>query len=423
MPCAVNRALDLEGFVVDPHAVEWAEFREHYPRCPDCSRAVSRLGALAAALGSEGSAGSAHATSEELLALSTSPEQLRREQRERVELHLTSCAPCRTELAVLARFDFSALEVAATAPRPRARLLLAAAIAGLLAVPAVLLWWALSAEETRVAHVEPELRPPAAPSEVRPPPAPAPVPTPAPAPAPAPSAIAKPPPAPPAPAAEKPPAPAPAPPRPLQIAALIPSEAPLYASPGGGSVRIGGASRSAGNGPALEALAPETIGRTLRESPTLYFFLPEATALSVEVSIVDPNGVDPLFEATLPGPLAAGFHTLPLAERGVRLAPGVNYQWFVAVVVDPARRARDLVSGGSIRYAPEAAPQPAGAPEQRAHAYAAAGLWYDAFDQLSTWLAAEPNAAILHAHRAALLEQVDLGGVARYERGAASRAE
>ena len=87
----------------------------------------------------------------------------------------------------------------------------------------------------------------------------------------------------------------------------------------------------------------------------------------------------------------------------------------------PARRARDVVSGGSIRYAPAA--DAAAPPARRAHAYAEAGLWYDAVDQLSTWLTAEPHAAVLHAHRAALLEQVGLAEAARYERGVSSRVD
>jgi hypothetical protein len=50
--------------------------------------------------------------------------------------------------------------------------------------------------------------------------------------------------------------------------------------------------------------------------------------------------------------------------------------------------------------------------------YAASGYWYDAFDQLSAWLSGEPEVARLHAHRAALLDQVGLTDAARFERAA-----
>jgi len=173
---------------------------------------------------------------------------------------------------------------------------------------------------------------------------------------------------------------------------------------------------------ALHGLAQSTQEGLEIRAVTLYWFLPEATSLSVAVTIVDPNGVEPLLETTLPGPLAAGIHAVPLSKHGVRLAPNVEYQWFVAVIVDPARRARDVVSGGSIRSAPAADPAATAARARLAHAYAEAGLWYDALEQLSAWLEAEPDAKVLHAHRAALLEQVGLAEAARYERGLASGA-
>ena len=43
---------------------------------------------------------------------------------------------------------------------------------------------------------------------------------------------------------------------------------------------------------------------------------------------------------------------------------------------------------------------------------AAAGYWYDAFDTLTRWIQSEPAAERLREHRAALLEQVGLAGVA-----------
>ena len=51
-------------------------------------------------------------------------------------------------------------------------------------------------------------------------------------------------------------------------------------------------------------------------------------------------------------------------------------------------------------------------PAERAHLLAAAGYWYDAFELLTGWIQAEPNAALLREHRSALLEQVGLSGVA-----------
>jgi hypothetical protein len=157
-----------------------------------------------------------------------------------------------------------------------------------------------------------------------------------------------------------------------------------------------------------------------KESPSLYWFLPEATSLSVEVTVVDPDAVTPLLATTSSGPLEAGVYRVSLAEHGARLRPGVEYRWFVALVRDPDERSEDVVSGAGIRYAslePElGARLAAAAPGHAAHLYAQSGLWYDAFDQLSSWLAEEPDVAVLREHRAALLDQVGLEDAAAFER-------
>ena len=71
-----------------------------------------------------------------------------------------------------------------------------------------------------------------------------------------------------------------------------------------------------------------------------------------------------------------------------------------------------MVVGAALRFAPASAAlerqlgaQPAAL---RAHVLAEAGYWYDAFDTLSRWIVREPEAPRLRAHRAALLEQVEL---------------
>ena len=452
MPCSRFQELDLAEFAVDPRAPEWAEFRDHFPRCVECSRDVARFGALAAALGVTGTSASAHPSDTKLLALARAPGDLARDERARLEAHLAGCAPCRTELTAARAFTFAKVAKAekrrgwlggigmALVPLLR-RPAFAAAMALVVAVLALVL--TRQARETRplpspppVAQVQPAApapivaeTPPKAEAAPESPPAP-PI-----EPQPAPTQIAK------QPTAEKPAvakqptkretpapveAPAPAPAAPIQIAALLPAESPLYA-PGplasGTSVRIGGDARNVAAGaPAPVALGPEHIGASAHESPDLYWFLPEATPLSVEVTIVDPDAEEPLFEQAIPGPIDAGLHRVSLAEGGARLRPGVEYRWYVALVRNPARRSEDVVSGAAVRYTPPG-PELAGRlstapPASVANLYAASGFWYDAFDQLSSWLVAEPGAAVLHQHRAALLDQVGLADAAAFERRA-----
>ena len=202
---------------------------------------------------------------------------------------------------------------------------------------------------------------------------------------------------------------------PIRIAALFPDAPIRYASPdsslmGSASVRSFGVSRARGPSPSLElrVMAPEHVGWTAGATPTLYWQLSEAADLPLEITLLPDAQVEPLAEETRAGPHAAGLHSLSLADAGLRLEPGVVYRWQVALVVDPQRRSKDLRSAAAIVWkTPGGAPE-APATHARAHQLAASGYWYDAFAQLSTWLAAEPDARNLRAARDALLVQADL---------------
>lgn len=156
------------------------------------------------------------------------------------------------------------------------------------------------------------------------------------------------------------PAPAPAPTKPATDAAPVPEPAaeakpdevllaavsalppPDYASPEGGDsvvwMRQFGAVRSAPNEARVAARAPrDHTGLTLSSSPRLWWFLDQATDHPVQVTIVDGESIDPLVRVELPGPHAAGLHAFDLAKHGARLTPGVDYRWFVSIVIDPDR--------------------------------------------------------------------------------------
>jgi hypothetical protein len=217
--------------------------------------------------------------------------------------------------------------------------------------------------------------------------------------------------------------PAPAEP-PVQIAALVPAEAPVYrpdAELAGGSlesrrstpvIRAGVASGL----PEIRALGPEHVGATTSAAPTLYWFLSSASPVPVEITLTAEDAAEPLLDLRLEPPVGAGLHTLRLDRRGVPLEPGGTYRWFVALLPDPANRDADLVSGAAVRRAVAAGALTealaAAGPAERAHVLAAAGYWYDAFDTLTRWIQTDPGSERLREHRAALLEQVGLAGVA-----------
>ncbi len=157
--------------------------------------------------------------------------------------------------------------------------------------------------------------------------------------------------------------------------------------------RIGGGTRSAGEAPvaALTSLVPDGhVGLTGRAQPIVMWHLSADTEARIDFTLTRSDATEPVLERTLSGPFEAGIHATSLAELGAELETGSRYQWFVAIVVDPERRSKDVVAGGPI----ERASGSGGAGD--AAALAQAGLWYDAL--------AHADATF----RASLLRQVGL---------------
>jgi hypothetical protein len=193
--------------------------------------------------------------------------------------------------------------------------------------------------------------------------------------------------------------------------------------------RVGGGSRGVGTAAlAVNVLAPSDTGLTTQEKPTIYWFASQPIDKPVELTITSTASLQeaatPLLEITLKPPVAKGIHALRLADHGIALKPGVEYQWFVAVVNNPAQRSHDVLAGGTIKLAPDAAAVQAriqqASQAQRAAVYAEAGIWYDAIDQLSTQISADRANRQLREQRAALLEQVGLREAAAFDRSAGS---
>ncbi len=196
---------------------------------------------------------------------------------------------------------------------------------------------------------------------------------------------------------------------------------------GAPATRVGGGTRSVDMKVAgLSVLAPNETGYTTREKPTIYWFVSETLTSPVELTITSTaslqDAATPALEITLQPPIAKGLHALALEAHGVVLKPGVEYQWFVAVVSNAAQRSNDVIAGGSIKRIAQSETVQTRlketAPANRPALYAGEGLWYDAIEDLSKLISADPGNRRLREQRAALLEQVGLGDVAAYDRAA-----
>jgi hypothetical protein len=190
--------------------------------------------------------------------------------------------------------------------------------------------------------------------------------------------------------------------------------------------RVGGGTRGIGNVLAVNVLAPGDTGFTTQEKPTIYWFASQPIDKPVEVTITSTESLQsaavPVLEITLQPPIAKGIHAFRLADHNVVLKPGVEYQWFVAVVNNPAQRSNDVLAGGTIKRveSPVQGQIKQASQAQAAALYAEAGIWYDAIDQLSRQISADQSNRQLRERRAALLEQVGLREAAAFDRSPGS---
>ena len=182
--------------------------------------------------------------------------------------------------------------------------------------------------------------------------------------------------------------------------------------------RVGGGIRG-GDGPALYVLAPDHVGFTKDEQPSLFWYLSKPTSLPLEFTLIDGRAVKPIIETKLKAPAQPGVQRISLKDLGIKLEPGVQYKWFITLQVGAEASSKDVVAGGTIERIPfiEALSIHLSAAKNgdAVFRYAEAGLWYDAIATISEMIEATPDDRKLRKQRASLLQQVNLWEVARYD--------
>jgi hypothetical protein len=200
----------------------------------------------------------------------------------------------------------------------------------------------------------------------------------------------------------------------MLLAALDDLPPPAFALPPGARVQAWldqyGPIRSGAGGETIEALAPiDHVGLTLERSPHLWWRLDAPTDRGIQITIADEEAIEPVLRTVLPGPHGEGLHDVDLAALGVKLEPGIEYRWFVALLVDPERPSRNPTSAGAIRVlAAEDDRRQAiarAAPHARGHTLAELGIWYDAFDFFAALARQNPDAEWLAEDRDRLVER------------------
>ena len=192
------------------------------------------------------------------------------------------------------------------------------------------------------------------------------------------------------------------------------------ATTGAASVRVTGGSRGTGDAAiTLDVLAPDEIGLTTKEQPSLFWFQSKPANAKFELTLLQDNKIKPLIQVLVERSTKAGIQRLKLSDHDARLAPGVEYQWVVALVIDPDNRSNDLVASGVIkRVEPDTDLKgkiTQATPASLAGVYADAGIWYDALAVLSDQIESQPKNKSLREARSNLLGQVGLKAAAGAE--------
>jgi hypothetical protein len=99
MTCRRAFDLDLVACLLDAARPEWSEFREHYPRCPECAAEVRTWTELQSTLAPP------HPAPEDLIRFEARANDMDPEARKAVAAHIATCRSCRDELRALHAFD------------------------------------------------------------------------------------------------------------------------------------------------------------------------------------------------------------------------------------------------------------------------------------------------------------------------------
>ena len=181
----------------------------------------------------------------------------------------------------------------------------------------------------------------------------------------------------------------------------------------GGGVR-GGAEDDANHlmsMPVVFVLTPESVGFTVSESPTLYYYVTDDTSFEFEVTVNRDERT--LVQMRRWENMKAGVHGISLNDLGIKLEEGADYEWNVALIPNPTQGSLDITSTGGIRRIK------AKEPMKDFNDYGRNGIWYDMLQDLTERISADPGNKALLKERGDLFKQVGLPEVAELDYAAA----
>ena len=185
--------------------------------------------------------------------------------------------------------------------------------------------------------------------------------------------------------------------------------------------RVGGGLRGTdGKDPEIVALVPDHVGLTVKQAPSLNWFLSKPTSLPMRFTLIDTRSVKPLYEGQIPTPGHAGVQSINLKNLGLTLEPEVQYRWYISAIRNPDSPSQDIVAGGIIERCEFSTclvemEVDLACDRPSVLRNAVRGFWYDAMACLCELIDAKPSDQALRRQRAALLNQIGLHGVADWD--------
>lgn len=167
----------------------------------------------------------------------------------------------------------------------------------------------------------------------------------------------------------------------------------------------------------LCVITPDHTAFTIRDQPQFYWFLGRLTTYPIELTIIEDQAIYPVLEVRISSPELPGIQRIRLADYGIHLQQGLVYKWFIALLPDTNCRSKDILAWGAVKYIKISDELNAKLSHLdkaiTPNLYAAAGIWYDAFAEISDLIETSTNNVKLKQRRDALLEQIGLPEIAQ----------
>jgi len=175
----------------------------------------------------------------------------------------------------------------------------------------------------------------------------------------------------------------------------------------------------------IAPLAPLRTGVTSTAQPELFWYISDPWPGSIFFTLNESKTAEPVLELQLEPEKdkkthPSGMHSINLAKYQVTLKKDTEYEWFVYIVVDPMERSADFLASATIIHKKMSDNLEKlidnSNDDEKYVTFAKQGYWYDAIEILSNQIISNPEQKLYRNHRAALLEQVKMPLVAKYDK-------